>query len=65
MYLNNKEIYYRVDAYGEFISEVEKNVDRGIGIAYIPIQKKSLRAQAYATEDEFSEEQFADAAAYR
>jgi len=69
LFLDTTEIYYRVDAYGKFVSEVESNVDRGIGIAGVFDSNKNTQqnifSSAYAVEIELTDEQKNQAYNYR
>jgi len=70
LFLNTTEIYYRVDAYGEFIWEVEANIDRGIWIAYHSIEEslytqKGIFSQVYAEGSVLTFEQKSAASTYR
>jgi len=69
VFLDTTEIYYRVDAYGKLMSEIESNVDRGIGIAGVfdsdETTQQNIFNSAYAAEIELTDEQKNQAYNYR
>jgi len=68
VFLNTTETYYRLDAYGIFMTEVENNINRGIGLTYIPTSQtiqKTLIPQVSAEESELSAEQESQVYDYR
>jgi len=70
LFLDTTEIYYRVDAYGELMADIESNINRGIWIAWFfnseeMFMQKNMLSPVYASNIELTNEQKNQAYDYR